>query len=483
MKDSDLIHRTEIYEFMNIQNQFRIYHPEINSLDKEMIIRIFKVNFCQSSNYEQFSNTFYCLRNIIEDQLLEGIAVQDFIFYFLCERDAIAFIELQKLFPRGLRISLRNPKYKHGFSSSEVAINHKKQIISVQLDSRRLDHFPKSISELESLELLDLKKNKINKICIDLSKLKSLRYLNLKYNNISQISNSLINLRKLRELYLNENDLEQLPSEIGNLSLLKELNLYNNQLKSIPESIVKCKNLRHLVLSYNNLESIPESIGDIKALKYLILKDNKIRKVPKSIGTLKNLVSLDLDGNEIKDFTRIFIKDKGKLISLKDLSIWGNNFMEIPKSIVILEHNKFYEFKSGLKNKDGTEKIINGKVFLKDKIIDICEKSPPNELIYLDDIYKSLKIHRSDENIFLKIFHQLVANNKINAKIFKNRFGPLAIQLNPPSIQELLNRVPEVCKTCKHFNREEIVCFFPEEEYQELIRNGIEVECYEKGDI
>ncbi|MBD3214815.1 MAG: hypothetical protein GF311_19545 [Candidatus Lokiarchaeota archaeon] len=105
-----------------------------------------------------------------------------------------------------------------------------------------------TIGSLNSLEVLDLNRNRIDTIPHPLFQLKSLKMLNLDFN-----------------------ELKELPNELWNFENVTALSLGFNKLSSIPGSIHYLKNLEMLSLEYNNLESLPSSILELKYLKKINL--------------------------------------------------------------------------------------------------------------------------------------------------------------------------------------------------------------------
>jgi len=133
------------------------------------------------------------------------------------------------------------------------------------------------LSELESLENLDLKNSKIKGV----------------------IPASWNKLKKLKTLYLSYNAITALPEEIGELENITILYADNNQIKKLPESIGNLSKLVTLDLSYNQIEGA----------------------IPKSFEQLNTLTSLQLFKNKISD-TKAFLKSSVYLrVDYQDLNI------------------------------------------------------------------------------------------------------------------------------------------------------------------
>ncbi|KIC01528.1 hypothetical protein OA88_13555 [Flavobacterium sp. JRM] len=131
-----------------------------------------------------------------------------------------------------------------------------------------------SLSELESLETLDL------------------RYTKLKGN----IPASWSKLKKLKTLYLSNNTITGLPDELGEIENLVTLDLSSNLIKTIPVSIGNLSYLVTLNLASNQIEVLIKEFEGLNALKTLDLSSNKISNI---VALLKSTVSLELNSQSI----------------------------------------------------------------------------------------------------------------------------------------------------------------------------------------
>jgi Leucine-rich repeat (LRR) protein len=108
------------------------------------------------------------------------------------------------------------------------------------------------------------------------------------YKCLKKFPEEINHFETLQILNLSWNSLEKLPKSIKNLKNLKELELVGNKLSSLPEEIGHLKCLEEFDLSVNDLQYIPESIANLPSLKTLNLIHNKILKIPDFIQTLEN---------------------------------------------------------------------------------------------------------------------------------------------------------------------------------------------------
>ena len=85
------------------------------------------------------------------------------------------------------------------------------------------------------------------------------------------LSMSIVELDNLQDLYLKFNKLTDVPREIGILQNLQRLNLSDNQLTDVPKEIGNLHNLEQLDLSFNKLTDVPKEIDNLQNLQGLYL--------------------------------------------------------------------------------------------------------------------------------------------------------------------------------------------------------------------
>lgn len=231
--------------------------------------------------------------------------------------------------------------------------NFKNSIESIVLKNNSLDRIP-SLSELKSLNYLDLSHNRIQDLSefeacqssldtIDLSEnlIENLRY-NFSISLKKSLSSLVLNSNKIHELD-NFKDFDQLNNlqlsgnklvslsrtTFENLPKLAHLDLSHNLISKIDndtfDSLVE---LNLLDLSHNQIETIQsEYFKNLKNLQKLFLQSNRIRYFEFSVLNNQNLLYvLDLSANKIE---QIEFKDSSNFTNLQLLRLSDNQLESI----------------------------------------------------------------------------------------------------------------------------------------------------------
>lgn len=204
---------------------------------------------------------------------------------------------------------------------------------------------PSEVWESSEITKLDLSKNSIEELPIELSSCVSLEALILSKNKIKEWPSSLLkSLPTLSCLRLDNNLLRQIPLDgfqavsklqildlsgnIGSLPehpafnsipLLQELYLRRMQLCRFSSTVLSLQHLRILDLSQNSLQLIPEGIKNLTSLTELHLSDNCIATLPPELGLLEpSLQVMRIEGNPLRSIRRAIL-DRGTKAILKYL--------------------------------------------------------------------------------------------------------------------------------------------------------------------
>lgn len=172
----------------------------------------------------------------------------------------------------------------------------------------------------------------------------SLEILDLSGNQLNKLPENLADLVNLKILFCSNNLFTDVPTVLANCSKLEMIGFKSNQIKTFAENTLPL-NTRWLILTDNQLQKLPDSIGDLKQLQKCMLAGNQLSEIPKTIQHCTNLELLRLSANQL---TRL----PDELFSLPKLS-WlafsGNPFCQTHTDVnhsintVTKEDIDFYE--------------------------------------------------------------------------------------------------------------------------------------------
>ncbi|KAF2351203.1 Leucine-rich repeat [Trinorchestia longiramus] len=113
---------------------------------------------------------------------------------------------------------------------------------------------------------------------------------------------SLSDLSSLEVLDIHSNHIAQFPSDIALLVNLVQLDASKNRLKSLPNSFRKLRSLKILDLSENNFSQVPLAICALPRLNKLCLDGNRIKHIPSDFHKLQSsLEHFSISLNPVKD--------------------------------------------------------------------------------------------------------------------------------------------------------------------------------------
>ncbi|KAL0928924.1 hypothetical protein M5K25_000857 [Dendrobium thyrsiflorum] len=173
----------------------------------------------------------------------------------------------------------------------------------VEFSSNYIEELPNKIGILKCLNKLYLNDNHLSddKFGWDgLSQLKSLTVLSLIKNKLTTLPPSVGDLTSLTELNISKNQITCLPDELGCLNKLQILRAQCNRISSMPASIGNCSFLHEVDLSVNLLTELPETFAQLRNLKVLHLRLNGLKTLPSTLFKMCTKLSiLTIYGNEI----------------------------------------------------------------------------------------------------------------------------------------------------------------------------------------
>ncbi|KAF7283031.1 hypothetical protein GWI33_001562 [Rhynchophorus ferrugineus] len=186
-----------------------------------------------------------------------------------------------------------------------------------------------------NLEELDLSYNRIGNISSKLSNLTSLQVLNLNNNKLTRIDRwDLYNLTKLTSLDLSNNYLTQFSLEMAPNNQLKSLNLDENRIDYFWVSLMRLYMLEALYLRKNNISEISGFPGDsLHNIRTLDLSGNKIRTIRTGMfNGLPKLGYLNCSHNAIET---VMVTGVLSLSSLHVLDLSYNNISDFDYNLLL----------------------------------------------------------------------------------------------------------------------------------------------------
>ena len=195
-----------------------------------------------------------------------------------------------------------------------------------------LNELPESLSQLTSLQSLNLSSSYLTALPEWLGQLTALHSLDLSSNGLIALPEWLGQLTALRSLILSGNQLTALPESLSQLPALQSLDLSDNYITALPEWLGQLTALQSLKLSLNELTALPETLSQLTALQSLTLSGNQITDLPESLGQLTALQSLDLSNNYITALPQWL----GELTRLKSLYLHTNQLVHLAECVVEL---------------------------------------------------------------------------------------------------------------------------------------------------
>ena len=144
--------------------------------------------------------------------------------------------------------------------------------------------------------------------------------------NLKIVDSRMLQLRNLRILDLSKNRLQKLPEDWWTLSQLSEIKLSENQISEIPAGLCKghlTTNLRLLDLSHNKIKQLRPYVCELQGLVTLNLNHNQLVNLPFSMSNLRQLRSLLVTNNQLRTLPAHFSQ-----LSLTDIDLYNNPLMQ-----------------------------------------------------------------------------------------------------------------------------------------------------------
>jgi hypothetical protein len=162
-----------------------------------------------------------------------------------------------------------------------------------------LTEFPREIFGLaDTLEVLDLSANQLDRLPEDMGRLRKLRILFCSGNRFDQLPPALGDCPALSQVGFRRSGLRAIPGE-ALPPALRWLTVTDNRLTALPGAIGRRPLLQKLMLSGNSLTKLPTTLQDAPNLELLRLSANRFEALPPWLADLPRLAWLAWAGNPL----------------------------------------------------------------------------------------------------------------------------------------------------------------------------------------
>jgi Leucine-rich repeat (LRR) protein len=178
------------------------------------------------------------------------------------------------------------------------------KLTSINISKNNLKEVPIQILSLRRLKILNMSDCNIS-IIPGMEYYDQLVNLNISHNDIPSDIKDIALPSSLTHCDASYNRFDNFPTFLINLTTIVELNLSNNHIILL-DGIETLTSLTHLILDDNSIFDIPIEIGNLQKLKLLSLKRNKISRdaktregysLPEQLFSETALDNLNLEGN------------------------------------------------------------------------------------------------------------------------------------------------------------------------------------------
>ncbi|KAI7853829.1 hypothetical protein BDC45DRAFT_510227 [Circinella umbellata] len=203
-------------------------------------------------------------------------------------------------------------------------------------------------ARFQDLVELDISRNRLDYLPMNLAMLKHLKILNASSNMLTAIPSVLYNLNQLEVLILSQNRLECIPTDMSNnLPHLKTLRVAANRIKRIDTNVGLWTKMQHLqlgsVFGGNLLTSIPDQIADMRQLEELDLSHNQLRNLPINMH-IPTLLHLNVSDNQLSTIP----KSIAACSKLRTLNVSKNHLATLPADLVQLTQLELFDLSENL---------------------------------------------------------------------------------------------------------------------------------------
>ena len=221
-----------------------------------------------------------------------------------------------------------------GVTEMNAALTELTSLEQLNLSGNPIKRLPQGFSSLIHLKRLVLPNCGLTEIGTVITQLSSLEDLNLSYNPIERLPQGFSSLIHLRKLYLPICGLTEIGTDITQLTSLEELDLSGNPIKRLPQGFSSLIHLRKLVLLGCGVTEIGIDITQLTSLEELNFSGNPIKRLPQGFSSLINLRRLVLYNCRLTEIGT----DITQLSYLEELNLSSNRIERLPQGFSSLIH-------------------------------------------------------------------------------------------------------------------------------------------------
>lgn len=176
------------------------------------------------------------------------------------------------------------------------------QLEVLELQENKITSLPDSIESLGRLRNLDISHNCLTSIPFRKLKECALIELNISHNGFkgTLIESGVDELSSLQLFDIRSNRISKLSEGSLALPVLKSFFASNNELSSLP-AIDGWQELLTCILEYNQMEDLPRGLTNLPKLRILDLTGNNISSLDPTLGSMESLEILKLEGNPLRE--------------------------------------------------------------------------------------------------------------------------------------------------------------------------------------
>ncbi len=228
-----------------------------------------------------------------------------------------------------------------------------------------LESLPDSITELTSLQRLELEVNHLREVPPQIRALTHLHYLSLGLNRIAQIPEWFGELRMLECISFGvrpfspfDNRYSRRPESIVAQHPFKHGEFDSNQLGKAPETLRYLPPVHHLDLSFNGLKKSDRRVVLPDSIRTLTLDGNLFTTVPNWVLSLPHLRTLHLNLVALRELPKELLK-----LKLRNLELYHNHGLKIPRSLLFEGHEEALAYYFN-RRKSGQAALNESKILL-----------------------------------------------------------------------------------------------------------------------